>query len=644
MKLKVKLLLLVFLFSFAVQAQKEYTVYSPDKTIAAKVWIDGNGNPLYSVSRKGEVVLEKSKLGLVREDEDFSKSLNLVAVSPVSTITDNYELVSSKRKNNTYKANRQVFHMKSSNGDLLDVIFQVSNDGVAFRYYFPGTSREIKKINEENTSFNFASSAKGWLQPMSDAKTGWANVHPSYEEYYEQGVPVGTPSPIGAGWVYPALFQTGNNWVLITESFPGGNYAATRLKAQSPEGEYSIGFPQPQEVFPGGALNPESELPWYSPWRIITIGSLETIVESSLGTDLAEPAVKIDQSFIKPGISSWSWPILGDDSTVYEVQKRFVDFAADMGWKYTLVDAQWDQQIGYDKMKELVNYAESKGVGILVWYNSAGSWNETFQTPKNKLLTHEDRVKEFSRIQEMGIKGVKIDFFGGDSQSMLNYYHEVLKDAAEYKLLVNYHGSTLPRGLHRTYPHLMTMEAVKGFEFRMFGDQKNEDVQPTHAAMLPFTRNAFDPMDYTPMTLGPIKGLNKKTTNAFELALPVIFTSGIQHIADIPRNINAAPDYVKQFLRQLPPSWDEVEFVDGFPGKYVVIARKAGNKWYVAGINGDTSEKQLELDLSFIKNAKSGQMITNGKDASSFISSKVSPKKGTKVNIKPAGGFVMVFE
>ena len=346
-------------------------------------------------------------------------------------------------------------------------------------------------------------------------------------------------------------------------------------------------------------------------------------------------------SWIKPGHSSWSWAILKDDFTVYDTQKKFIDYAADMHWDYTLIDAYWDQKIGYDKVRELAAYAKKKGIGILVWYNSAGPWNDTDMTPKDKLLTRESRVAEFKRLHEMGIKGVKVDFFGGDGQSMIAYYVDILKDAYDAGLLVNFHGATLPRGWSRTWPHLMTMEAIRGFEFTTF-DQPGQDAIPSHAAMIPFTRNLFDPMDFTPMAFGDIPKIKRVTRNGFELAESVLFISGIQHFAEVPQGMATAPDYVKRLLQELPRSWDDSKFVDGYPGQYAVIARRAGKTWYVAGFNAGDSDKTLTLDLSFI--AKRGKLISDGATERAFSQSDISAAKATQILIKPHGGFVATFQ
>jgi hypothetical protein len=355
----------------------------------------------------------------------------------------------------------------------------------------------------------------------------------------------------------------------------------------------------------------------------------------------------MDESFIKPGKSSWSWILKKDDSTVFNVQKKYVDFAAEMNWQYCLLDATWDKLMGYDSVKILSEYAQKKNVGLLLWYNSAGDWNTVKFTPKDKLLTHESRTKEFSLLQAMGIKGVKIDFFSGDGQSMINYYQDILEDAATHQLLVNFHGATLPRGLQRTYPNLMTVEAVHGYEMITFM-QTAANVAPQHSVMSAMVRNVFDPMDFTPMNLNKIPRIQRVTTAAFELATSVLFLSGIQHYAESPDGMKSVPEYVKEFLRKLPDHWEDMKFIEGYPGKLYVVARKYGNAWYVAGINGETTEKKLTLDLSFLKNKK-GAVIASGDknlDEPSFHTTTLTVPSSGKLNITLKGndGFVAVFE
>lgn len=644
---KTSLLLLALIIKglfFYAAAQKIITVNSPDNKIKVTIEMNHLGQPSYSISNNINVVLLPSKLGLKLEDGDFSKALSLLSASPSSKISDRYQMVNAKKNDIIYTANKKILHFQNNAKQKMDIIFQVSNDGVAFQYVFPGNSVVVKKVTEEVTSFHFAKEAKAFLQPMQVSKTGWEQTNPAYEEHYQQNIPVGTVSTMGEGWVYPALFQTNNNWVLITEAALDSNYCATRLKHESPNGEYSIGFPDAREVINDRNLMPRGMLPLSTPWRVITIGSLATIVESTLGTDLAKPSKVLNKSFVQPGKSSWSWINSKDDFIIYDEQKKYIDFAADMNWQYTLIDADWDKKIGYEKVTELAAYAATKGVGILLWYNSAGDWNTVKYTPKGMLTTKENRQKEFSRLKQMGIKGVKIDFFGGDGQSVIKYYIDILNDAAEYGLMVNFHGATLPRGWHRTYPHLVTTEAIRGFEMITF-NQADANAEPSHAAMLPFTRNAFDPMDFTPMNLYKIPtSVNRKTTSAFELATSVIFLSGIQHFAESPEGMTHVAPYVKEFLRHLPNFWEDVKFIDGFPGEYVVIGRRSGSKWYIAGINGQDKELTVSVDLSAFKGSKVSS-ITDGEEVLTFAREEnINAKSSKSVTMKPYGGFVIEVE
>ncbi|WP_229507164.1 glycoside hydrolase family 97 protein [Pseudoduganella rivuli] len=612
---------------------------SPDGHLAVDVKVGPGGMPTYTVARDGKPVILPSALGLRLQGADFSRGLKLAATSDAVRVADSYDMAVGKRRHIQYTASEQTYTLENARKQRIAVTFRVSDGGVAFRYTVAEPSLPNKKFIDEATSFAFAKSAQGWLQPMSVAQTGWANTNPSYEELYKMGVPVGTPSPL-AGWAFPALFKTGDTWVALTEAGMDGTFHASRLQAQSPNGVYRIGGPAKPEVFTDGALLAQTTGTLTSPWRVMAIGSLAQVADSTLGTDLAAPAVGAPMG--QPGHASWSWAILKDDATVYDVQKKFIDYAADMRWDYTLIDADWDRKIGYDKVRELAQYGASKKVGVLVWYNSSGPWNKTEYSPKGKLLERDARRAEFAKLRDMGVKGVKVDFFAGDGKSMIAYYIDILKDAAEYGLLVNFHGATLPRGWARTYPNLMTMESIRGFEFATF-EQANQDAVVKHAAMLPFARNLFDPMDFTPVVFGDIPNIKRATRNGFELAESVLFLSGIQHFAEIPEGMATVPPYVKAFMQELPRSWDDSKFIDGFPGQYAVIARKAGDSWYVAGINAEDGAKTVTLDLSFI-GAREGSLMTDGDGPRSFTQQAIQAGKPIQVTLQPHGGFVAVFK
>ncbi len=627
-------------------------ITSPDGRIVVDVAIEA-GQPGYTVSLDGKPLLGKSRLGVVRNDADFTTGLSPSAnyskrVAVLQKVDDRYELPNSKRRINVYRANRRVLEMQTAAGARIDIEVQVSNDGFAFRYVFPETDAKTYKISRELSSFNFLPGTRGWLQPVAPARSGWNETNPSYEEYYERDIPAGQPSLQGGGWVFPALFRSGDTWLLVSETGLRRNYCGSRLLAARRSTEYFIDFPGALETSNGGAVTPESTLPWITPWRFVVIGNLKTITESTLGTDLADPPAKgFKTTAPGPGRASWSWPLMGDDKTIVKVQKQFIDYAADMGWQYTLVDAVWDRQIGYDGLKELVEYARPKNVKILVWYNSAGEWNTTPQTPRDRMFDPATRRAELQRIKDLGVAGVKVDFFAGDAQSTIAYYHDLLEDTAKIGLSANFHGATLPRGWQRTYPNLMTMESVRGLEFNTF-EQRNAEESPTHNAMLPFTRNVFDPMDFTPVVLDRINNIiERRTTAAFELATSVLFTSGIQHFAEIPAGMAKAPPYVRDFMKGVPVVWDDVKFIDGFPGQYVVIARRAGKTWYVAGINADRQPRKVKIDLKMLGVTKQGTLITDGIDFLGFKSETFPLEKGVtsdEITLRPRGGFVLTLQ
>jgi alpha-glucosidase len=628
-------------------------VASPDGRILVEVTLR-EGQPGYAVSLDGKPILRPSHLGVVRDDADFTTGLAPTAnyskrAARLEKVEDRYELLTAKRRHNVYRANRRVAELQTAAGARMDIEVQVSNDGFAFRYVFPETDAKVHKISREMSSFNFPAGTRGWLQPIAPARSGWNESNPSYEEYYERDIPVGQPSLQGGGWVFPALFRSsvggGDTWLLVSETGLRRNYCGSRLLAARRSSEYFIDFPGPLETSNGGAVTPESTLPWTTPWRLVVIGGLKTLVESTLGTDLADPSAKgFKTSASGPGKASWSWPLMGDDNTVVKVQKRFIDYAAEMGWQYTLVDSAWDRQIGYDGLKELVEYGRPKNVKILVWYNSAGEWNTTPLTPRDRMFDPATRRAELQKIKDLGVAGVKVDFFAGDAQSTIAYYQDILEDTARIGLATNFHGATLPRGWQRTWPNLMTMEAVRGMEYNTF-EQRNAEESPTHDAMLPFARNVFDPMDFTPVVLDRLNNtVERRTSAAFELATSVLFTSGIQHFAEVPAGMAKAPVYVRDFLKEVPVVWDDVKFIDGFPGQFVVIARKAGSTWYVAGINADRAPRKVKIDLKALGITKQGTLITDGIDFLGFKSETFPLEKGVttdEITMRPRGGFVL---
>jgi alpha-glucosidase len=621
-----------------------FEIQSPNGQVKARITNTG-GIITYQVFHKGQQIIEPSTLGVSTSLADFSTGLSIDRLSEVASVSEEYETPTEKRYHNIYRANERSISVTDGDGRKLEIVFRVSDDGVAFRYRFPQPDETGNlTIYREYTTFNIPDGAKAWLHPHADVKTGWAETQPSYEENYAIDIPAGTPSPQAAGWSFPALFQAGENWLLISESGLEPPYCGTRLAQHSPNGEYAIAFPQQGETpLPNDPLTPIGRPPFCSNWRTIMAGSLATITESNMVTALAAPVSIDNPGLFKPGIASWSWGMLKDQSVNYNTQKEFIDHAAQMGWSYCLIDVNWDTQIGYEKIQELTGYAANLNIGIILWYNSSGEWNSTTYTPKSRLTDAEMRNAEFGRISRMGVKGVKVDFWPGDGPAAIRYYYDIMADAARHGLMVNFHGTTVARGWSRTFPNLATMESVKGFEFTTF-EQQHNDANPVHCTILPFTRNVIGHMDYTPVNFDEIPGIERRTTNGFELATSILFQSGIQHIVETPRSISRQPRYVIDFLRELPVTWDDIKLLGGFPGKYVVLARQSGEKWYVAGINGQNEAVDLKIDLSPLNPPPTTEIITDGENDRSFVKIPADLTSHTmSMTIRPRGGFVMVF-
>ncbi|MFM2290309.1 MAG: hypothetical protein RIS29_122 [Bacteroidota bacterium] len=624
----------------ATAAPQKMILKSPDAKLAIEASLNAKGALTYTVKKDGNPVLQPSQMGL-QGDVDFTLGLTVKSVSKVQSITETYISPAEKRANRTYTANASTLVLKNKDGKTLTVEFRATNEGVAFRYLT--SSAKPIAIKWEQTSYKFPVGTKAWLHPYAKVKDGWCQTQPSYEEQYEYDIPVGTPSTLGVGWTFPALFKSGNTWVMLTEAGLTPDYAGTHLAHLSEKGEYRITFPQKGEtVDPNDPEYPVSAN-ITSPWRVIVVGSLATVVESQMVSDLAKPADKnVDYSWVKTGVASWSWGVLHDESVNYDTSKQFIDHAANMHWDYCLIDADWDRKIGYDRIKELADYAKTKNVKLILWYNSSGPWNTTVYSPKGALLTHQQRMAEFGRIHDMGIAGIKVDFWPGDGQSSIQLYYDMMKDAADNHLVVNFHGTTVPRGWSRTFPNLVSMESIRGFEFTTF-DQKDTDKAPKHLTMMPYARNVVGPMDFTPVCFGEIRGKQRRTSNGFEIALSVILQSGVSHFVEIPESMAKQPDYVQEFMRNIPRHWDDIKLIDGFPGKYVVMARKSGDKWYLAGINSQADVQKMTLDLSALKGAATkATMITDGDTNRSFIQKPVEISNNKlEVEIKPNGGFVV---
>lgn len=638
-------LIVVILASCVSKNETNWQVSSPDKNIVISVSIENNDSDksalVYKVQRiKGAdtiSVIEPSPLGIIRKDQQFSENLTFVSASQLKTIDEKYTMKIGRQTECHNNAKELELTFKNDKGSLIQLVLRAYNDGVAFKYVFQGKSDSVFTVTNELTGFKLPLNGKTWIEEY-DMPTQYT---PGYENYYQNGIPVGSISPSKAGWAFPALFQTNKSWVLISEANLTANYCGVRLEQKADSGLYKIRFPEPKDGEGIGKVNPSSTLPWVMPWRTIIIGEkLATIFESQLIDNVSDAAIESNFSWVKPGRSSWSWLTEPNSPKDYAALKNFVDFSAEMGWEYSLVDANWDLMQG-GSIEQLVKYANTKNVGILMWYNSGGPNNTVSERPRDIINNAEKRKAEFKKLQDWGVKGVKIDFWQSDKQNMIAQYIDVLKDAAEYHIMVNFHGCTIPRGWSRTYPNLISMESVRGEENYLFQQSYPENAAAQNT-ILPFTRNVIGPVDYTPMVLSSMK-YPHLTTYGHELALTLLHNSGIVHFADNVKMYSAQPLFVKDFIKKLPVVFDETHYVSGQPGKDVVIASRKGNVWYVAGINGEKTAKEVSIELPFIATGDFNlNIIKDGASVKSFANEITTFKAGDKLQINTLGngGFV----
>ena len=580
---------------------------------------DVDGRPSYSVSYDNVLFLKPSPLGMIANIGDFSSGMSLEKNVSTNKIDETYELASIKQSKVRYVANEAVFSFTQQGKTIYDVIFRISNNDVAFKYkMYPQGEALSCVIRKEATGFAFPDGTTTFLCPQSKPMGGFARTSPSYETSYTADDVAGK-NGWGEGYTFPCLFRNGDNgWVLVSETGVNGGYCASRLLGHK-GGVYTIGFPQEGEANGNGTVSPGIALPGETPWRTVTVGkTLAPIVETTVPFDVVKPLYQAKGEYTY-GRGSWSWIIGMDGSTNYKEQLRYIDFSAAMGYQSVLVDALWDKQIGRDKIEELAKYGKDKGVALYLWYNSNGYWNDAPQTPRGIMDNAIARRKEMKWMQSIGIRGIKVDFFGGDKQMTMQLYEDILSDANEYGLLVIFHGCTLPRGWERMYPNFASSEAVLASENLHFS-QGSCDNEAFNATLHPFIRNTVGSMDFGGSALNKYynadnapRGSRRVTSDVYALATAVLFQSPVQHFALAPNNLTDAPSWAIDFMKEVPTTWDEVRFIDGYPGKYVILARRHGDKWYIAGVNAQKETLKLKVNLPMFSNGEKVRLFSDDK-------------------------------
>ena len=673
------LLFLLLLASLSLSAQVA-TVASPDGRLQVIVDVKG-GKPVYEVRYDGKQVLDDSPLGFVADNGDFSQGITFVGKTE-NHLEFNYALSRSKFSHVHVDANQLVVTLKNTQGNPFDVDFRVSNNDVAFRYAlpnYPSRANEKKfsiRILKETTGFDLPSGTTTFLTPQSHAMIGWKGTKPSYEEGYGYDAPMDKKSQYGHGYTFPGLFKVqaltsgkagGGSvfWLLISETGVDSRYCASRLSDMTGDGLYTVEFPMAEENNGNGTVEPAFALPGTTPWRTITVGnSLKPIVETTIPWDYVTPRYETAHNY-RYGKGTWSWIVWQDNSINYNDQLKYIQLSKTMGFQYVLIDNWWDTNIGKDRMEQLVKYAQSQGVDVFLWYSSSGWWNDIEQGPINIMSDPIARKQAMRWMQQLGVKGIKVDFFGGDKQETMRLYEQILSDADDHGIMVIFHGCTIPRGWERMYPNYVGSEAVLASE-NIYFSQGAADKEAKDAATHPFIRNAIGCMEFGGCFMnrhihkGNRGGNTRKTSDCHELATCILFQNPIQNFAITPENLltdgtdmstidyNApgapAPAISMDFLRDVPTTWDETVFIDGYPGRYCVLARRHGDTWYIAGNNAMSAPLTLKLNLPMLQKGDKATLyadnLKNREPQKSDI--KIGNPKAVTITMADQGGFVMV--
>ena len=631
-------------------AAQELTVKSPSEVTYLKVGLD-NGTPYYTagclMNSKEVTLVEKSPLGLQTNIGDYSSGMTWVG-NETSDRQISYTLQHSKASEISVEAKELSIKLHNADGNEMDIEFIVEDHNIAFRYilYKAGETASVR-VMQEQTGFAFPDKTTTFLCPQSDAMIGWRRTKPSYEEEYKPDAPMSEPSQYGHGYTFPCLFHIGDDgWVLVSETGTDGRYCGCRLSDVTDGNTYMIEFPMKEENNGNGTSEPAFALPGKTPWRTITLSqTLAPVVESTIMWDVVEPRYTSEYDY-QGGKGTWSWILWQDQSINYDDQVRYIDLAAELDFQYTLIDNYWDVNIGHKRMEELISYAKSKNIELFLWYSSSGYWNDIDQSPVNIMCDPVARKQEMRWLQEQGVKGIKVDFFGGDKQETIRLYEAILADADLFGLMVIFHGCTLPRGWERMYPNYVGSEAVLASENQIFS-QHFCDSAAFNATLHPFVRNAVGSMEFGGTFLNKQLnrnnngGTTRRTSDIFELGTAIVFQNCIQNFALAPNNLTEQPAFEIDFMKKVPTTWDETRYIDGYPGRYIVLARRHGNDWYIAALNAQKNKLELSLSLPMLA-GKSVIYYHDGKDGNTptMETSDVKANGNVKLKLMPQCGAI----
>lgn len=637
------------------------TITSPDGKLTVNVK-DSAGLLTYTANYDGQQILKPSRLGFKSSFGDLTNGLS-IKDSRDYKVDKSYDMTRTKKAHVDFHANAADINIENASGNRMTVTFVVANNDVAYRYSIPRQKNDDPKaatIFSEASSFNFPDSVTTtFLCPQITPMSGWERSKPSYEEEYTADAPMDTTSQYGVGYTFPCLFHikaqpadngsdSGDYWALVSETGVDGNYVGSRLSDYNRETGYTIAFPQPGENNGNGTPYAAVELPFSTPWRTITIGnSLQPIVETTIPYDLVDPKYEASTDY-KPGRYTWSWLLWQDPSVNYNDQRQFIDLANHFGYEYVLVDNYWDKQIGRDSIEMLARYAKYKHIRLMLWYNSNGAENDAPQSPRGIMNNSIARKREMKWLKKIGVAGIKVDFFGGDKQETMRLYEDILSDANDYGLAVIFHGCTLPRGWERMYPNYISSEAALASENIMF-DEHHAKTEGFELSMHPFARNAVASFDWGGVIMNDHMSKDNQsrhrryTSRLFELATTITNQTSINCVAVTPNVVDNLNFLEKDFLHRIPVEWSDTKFIDGYPTRYAVIARKDVNtgRWYVGGINGTNKSMSKTLTLPMLAGEKIALYYEDGARHTHLRRVRIPANGKLRVSLPAMGGMII---
>ena len=630
------------------QPGQDISLASPGGRIVFHL-VNDAGGLVYSIDFQQKEIISRGRMGFeFMKEPALGAGLSIVKKETFAVRNTWYPVVRVKKAQVDDKYNGLRLSLKEDTGlrRSMDLEVRAYDDGIAFRYKLPAAAVIGNRvITRELTGFPFPGDAKAWVAQYG----GYATSQES--EFKPVRLRDLTRQTVAG---LPMLIEVDTSvFAAVTEAaidhYPGSYIGSDSLQ----DGRVMLTTrlaPLPGE--PADGLKARFDDSVYTPWRVIMLAETPgRLIESGIIETLNSPCAIKDVSWIKPGISAWDHWWSGEVKMDMPTIRQYIDLAARQGWPYMLVDWQWygpfnDPRADITRtapqldMPALLAYAASKHVRLWLWL---------YSTDVNRNNNYE---KAFALYEKWGIAGVKIDFMDRDDQEMVDWYHRIIKAAADHHLLIDLHGAYKPDGISRTYPNILTREGVMGEEYSKFSNR----ITPEHNVTLPFTRMLAGPMDYTPggfinVTPDAFRQgtpTEVKNTRAVELSKFVIYESPFTVYCDAPEHITGQPG--ADFLRHVKTVWDDTKVLAGYPGKYIVVARRSGGSWFIGAMTNEEA-RDITLNLDFLP--KGEYRLESWEDAAdagihpqNLLKStrKISSGASLRITMAKGGGFVGILQ